>query len=271
MPGLPAPDPEATCLVTGASSGIGAAIARELASRGHGVALVARREERLRDLASELADEHRVRTVPLACDLADAGARRALPDRVQALGLRVDVLVNNAGIGTHGRFAELDPAPEVEQVRVLCEAVVDLCGAFTPAMVARRSGAVLIVSSLSGFQPVPNTVTYGAAKAFSLSFGQGLHAELRDRGVAVTTVCPGPVRTEFFDVKAPHPSQRVFPDVLWESPEVVARASLAGLARNRRIVIPGAATRAVRQSGRLAPSALRLRLLERFYRSPGSA
>ncbi|MQA84908.1 MAG: SDR family NAD(P)-dependent oxidoreductase [Streptosporangiales bacterium] len=253
-------------MITGASSGIGAAIARELASRGHGVTLVARREERLRDLANELAEAYPVRAEVLACDLADAAARGALPGRVEALGLRVDVLVNNAGLGTHGRFVELDAAREAEQVRVLCEAVVDLCGAFAPAMAARRSGGVLIVSSLSGFQPVPNTATYAAAKAFSLSFGETLHAELRGCGVSVTTLCPGPVDTEFFEVSGPHPTQRVFPKPLWETAEAVARAGIEGLARNRRVVVPGAAMRALVASGRLAPGGLRLWVLDRFYR-----
>ncbi len=181
----------------GASSGIGAAIALELAARGHGVTLVARREDRLRAHAHELASRYSIRAEVIACDLADAAARGALAARVEARQLRVDVLVNNAGLGSYGAFVDLDRQREVKQVRVTCEAVVELCGAFLPAMAARRSGAVLIVSSSLGLQPTARYATYGATKAFCLAFGESLHAELRAAGVAVSTLCPGPVATEF--------------------------------------------------------------------------
>jgi uncharacterized protein len=259
VPWLPAPDPAATCLVTGASSGIGAAIARELAARGHGVTLVARRRERLQAHAGELARTYPVRVETLPCDLADAEARSALADRVAALGLQVDVLVNCAGLGTYGPFVELDPSREIEQVRVMCEAVVGLCGAFVPALAARRSGAVLIVSSSLGLQPAARYATYGAAKAFGLAFGESLHTELRHSNVAVTTLCPGPVATDFFSVNGPQPAQ-AFPRLLWQRPDAVARAAIDGLAHNRRVVIPGTAMRALMASGRLAPRTLQLRV-----------
>jgi short-subunit dehydrogenase len=267
MADLPLPDANATCLITGASSGIGAAFARELARRGYGITLVARRELRLHALAQELEHTRGVRAEVLPCDLADETDRASLAGRIDGLGLRVDVLVNNAGIGTNGRFVELDRAREVEQIRVLCEAVVDLCGAFAPAMAARRSGAVLIVSSSGAFQPTPNIATYAAAKAFSLSFGQALHAELRDSGVAVTTVCPGPVETEFFETNGSHPTQRVFPRSVWMTGAAVARAGLDGVSRNRRVVIPGNAIRAIVAGSRFVPLSARLRLLNRFYRA----
>jgi short-subunit dehydrogenase len=260
MAGLPDPDPAATCVVTGASSGIGAAIARKLAARGHGVSLVARRGDRLRALADELAAAHGIRADAVSCDLADAGARQALPGQIGALGLRVDVLVNNAGLGSHGAFVGLDPAREVEQVRVMCEAVVALCGAFVPAMATRRSGAVLIISSTTGFQPAARYATYGAVKAFSLSFGQSLRAELRRSGVAVTTVCPGPVETDFFDVNGVRPVR--LPRALWTTSERVAEIALSGVSRNRRVVIPGAPMRALMASSRLSPAAVQLRVME---------
>jgi uncharacterized protein len=258
--GLPAPDPEATCLITGASSGIGQALARELASRGYGVTLVARREERLRALASDLHETHGVRAEVRACDLADPAALAALPARVAELGLRVDVLVNNAGFGSYGAFTELDPPREVEQVRVLCEAVVSLCGAFVPGMVERGSGAVLILSSTTGFQPTARYATYAASKAFSLSFGQSLHEELRRSGVSVTTVCPGPVRTEFFDRNDVRPVR--LPKQLWVTAEEVAAAALDGLAQNRRVVIPNTAVRALMATSRMSPPALKLRVMD---------
>jgi uncharacterized protein len=259
-PGLPAPDPAATCLITGASSGIGQALARELGSRGYGVTLVARREERLRALASELRERHRVRAEVLACDLADPAQLNALPSRVDELGVRVDLLANNAGFGSYGPFAELDHAREVEQVRVLCEAVVALSGAFVPRMVERGAGAVLILSSTTGFQPTARYATYAASKAFSLSFGQSLHEELRRSGVAVTTVCPGPVETEFFDVSDVRPVR--LPKRMWVTPEEVARVALDGLARNKRLVIPNVAVRALMASSRMSPAGLQLRVMD---------
>lgn len=265
MAGMPAPDIAGTCLITGASAGIGKAFAHELAGRGYGVTLLARREERLCALAAELASRDGVRADVLSCDLADPETRRTLPGRIAALGLHVDVLVSNAGLGSHGRFVGLDPRGEVEQVRVMCEASVDLCGMFIPPMVKRGSGAVLIVSSLSAFQPMPNTATYGASKAFLLSLGESLHAELRGSGVAVSTLCPGPVRTEFFQEGDRHPSERM-PGPAWKSPEEVARAGLDALDRNLRVVTPGAIARGLAFSGRFSPHALQLRVLERLYR-----
>jgi short-subunit dehydrogenase len=266
MSWLPAPDPAATCLVTGASSGIGAAISRELAARGHGVTLLARREDRLRSLAQELAATHGVRAEALRCDLADPGDRAGLPARLEALDLRVDVLVNNAGLGTSGRFAELDAGGEVAQVRVMCEAVVDLCSAFAPSMTARHSGAVLVVSSMSALQPMPNMTTYAATKAFSLSFGEGLHAELRSAGVAVTMLCPGPVATEFFATNGPNPVERAIPRSLWQEPTAVARAAIDGLAKNRRVVMHSPAMRVAMAARHLAPRGALLRVLDRYFR-----
>jgi uncharacterized protein len=269
MSWLPDPDPRATCLITGASSGIGAAIARELAAHGYGVTLVARREERLQALARELAGVFSVRAEVVTCNLADAEARGALPSQIQRLQLRVDVLVNSAGLGSYGPFVELDPAREVEQVRVMCEAVVELCGFFVPAMAARRSGGVMIVSSALGLQPGARYATYGATKAFCVAFGEALHTELRRSNVAVTTLCPGPVDTEYFSVNGPHPVQRMFPSAMWSSGEDVALAAIGGLARNRRVMVPSTSIRALMATGRLAPRAVQLRVMDRFFRAPG--
>jgi uncharacterized protein len=224
------------------------------------VTLVARREDRLRALADELHARHGIRAEVLACDLADPAARAALPARLADLGLRVDVLLNNAGFGSYGNFVELDQGSEVEQVRVMCEAVVALCGAFVPGMVERRSGAVLILSSTTGFQPTARYATYAAAKAFSLSFGQSLHAELRESGVAVTTVCPGPVKTGFFDRNDVRPVR--LPGSMWVTAGDVARAALNGLERNKRVVIPNVAVRALMASSRMSPAGLQLRVMD---------
>jgi uncharacterized protein len=195
---LPPPDPGSTCLVTGASSGIGADIARALAARGHGVTLVARRTERLEALAGELRARDGIRVETLGCDLGDAEARKRLSAEIEERGLEVEVLVNNAGFGTGGRFDRLDAKRELDMVRVNVEAVVDLCGRYVPEIVGRGRGAVLNVASTAAFQPLPRQATYAASKAFVLTFTDGLHQDLAGTGVTATTLCPGPVKTEFW-------------------------------------------------------------------------
>ena len=257
--GFPAPDPAATALVTGASSGIGAEFARRLAAAGHGVTLVARREERLRELAEELERLHGVRAEVIACDLSDAAERDALrPAR------RVDILVNDAGFATGGPFHESDREQELRQVRLLCEAPVDLLRRFLPAMVERRCGAVINVTSTAGMQPLPNTAGYAAAKAHLLSLTEAVHMEVRRHGVHVTALCPPPVHTELFD-KEDHPVERV-PRIAWLRPGEVAAAGLDGARRNKRVVVPGALTRVGMPVARLAPRAIQLRFVERVFR-----
>jgi short-subunit dehydrogenase len=253
---LPEPAPDTTALVTGASSGIGSEIARSLARRGHGVTLVARRKERLEALAAELREAHGVRVETLACDVSDPGARERLVADVAAVGLTVDVLVNNAGFGTGGLFHELDAAREVEMIRLNCEAVVALCGAFVPGMAARGRGAVLNVASTIGFQPVPNEATYGATKAFALSFSEALRSDLVGTGVTVTALCPGPVRTEFMDDPGVEEGASRLPRAMWIEPADVAEQGVRGLERGKRTVIPGVMNRAGAFAGRHAPRGL---------------
>lgn len=262
---LPAPAPSSTALVTGASSGIGSELARQLARRGHGVTLVARRVEPMQALARELAEAHGVRAEVIGCDLADPEARDALPAQVEALGLTVEVLVNNAGYGSAGAFTELDTATETQMVRLNCEAVVTLSSAFAPGMVARGRGAILVVASSAGFQPLPTQATYGASKAFALSFAEALHTELSGAGVAVTALCPGPVRTGFADVAAADALFDSAPGFAFVAPEEVARQALDGLTKNRRVVIPGLAIKAVAFGSSVTPKAILLPLMKRFY------
>lgn len=262
---LPPPSPESTCLVTGASSGIGAEIARALASRGHGVTLVARREERLEALAEELASAHSVCAETLGCDLADAAARTRMLARLAELGLRVEVLVNNAGFGSAGRFDRLDPERETEMVQLNCEAVVALCGRFVPEMVESGRGAVLNVASVAGFQPLPRQATYAATKAFVVSFTDGLHADLSGTGVTATALCPGPVRTEFVAEAGLEDSAEGVPGFLWTEPGAVAEAGVKGLEKGRRVVIPGRINAATALGGQHAPRGVLLRLANRFY------
>jgi uncharacterized protein len=152
-------------MVTGASSGIGAAIARELASRGHAVTLVARREERLRSLATELTAEYDAEAAAIACDLCDPAERERLATVIGGTGRAVEILVNNAGFGSRGDFVNNDPARQLDMVRINIEAVVDLTGRFLPGMVKRGRGAVINIASVAAFQPIPGAATYAASSA----------------------------------------------------------------------------------------------------------
>ena len=262
---LPAPTPRSTCVVTGASSGIGAQVARLLAQRGHGVTLVARREDRIRELAHELAQAHGVRAEAVACDVGDPDGRRRLAREIEELGLAVEVLVNNAGFGSAGRFQSLDPEREAEIVRVNVEAVVALCGAHVPAMVARGRGAILNVASTAAYQPLPRQATYAASKAFVLSFTEALYGDLHGTGVTATALCPGPVRTEFFGVADMEGHFDAVPELVWLTALETARAGVEGLELARRVVVPGAANKVGALGGRLAPRSLLLPLLRRGY------
>lgn len=236
--GLPPPSAESTALVTGASSGIGVELARSLARRGHSLTLVARRLGRLRALADELARDHGVCADCIAADLADAEERDRMHGEVMARGRAVEVLVNCAGFGIYEPFYVSAFEREIEQVRLLVEAVVDLDARFVPAMVGRGRGAVLNLSSTAGFQPLPGNGTYSASKAFVLTHSEALAEELRGSGVGVTAVCPGPVPTEFFEVGQPLVVHRI-PRLFWCSPARVAEDGLRALERGAASVVPG--------------------------------
>jgi short-subunit dehydrogenase len=252
-------------VITGASSGIGAALARGLARRGHGVVLVARRKERLEQLASELAADNGVRAEVIARDLGDPTDRDGLVADLNALGLAVEVLCNNAGFGSAGRFVKLDRERELQMLRVNCEAVVDLCGRFAPGMVERGRGAILNVASTAGFQPLPGQSAYAASKALVLSFTEALHEELRPAGVVVTALCPGPVRTEFVEAGEMGDVDETTPSFLWDTAERVAEAGVSGLEAGDRVVIPGGINRVGALVGQHTPRGLFLRAAARFY------
>jgi len=236
---LPTPSPTTTAVVTGASSGIGADLARELAGRGHGVTLVARREDRLRDLADELSKDVRVEVI--AGDVSDPAARADLFDEVERRGLTVDILVNNAGLGTIGPVVESTPEAEIAQVRVNVEAVIDLTTRAVQQMVPRGRGAILNVGSTAGFQPFPGQSGYAATKAFVRSYTDGVRAELAGTGVSVAALHPGPVRTEF--LSAAGMDERTFADAfpkfMWVPSRDVAKAGIDALAGDRASAIPG--------------------------------
>ncbi len=266
---LPAPSPDRTCLVTGASSGIGAEIADRLAARGLGITLVARRQSRLEELAERLASTYSVRAEVVPADLAEEASRQELLDTLADRRLVVNVLVNNAGFSTIGPTHRSEVDRELAMVRTDVEAVVHLCGALLPGMVERRSGAVLNVASTVAFQPVPGQAAYGASKAFVLSYSEALRAEVRSEGVAVSALCPGPVHTGFNQVAGIGEAEATdaLPRAMWVSPGDVADAAVGGLDANRAVIIPGLANRLTARMARLTPHALLVPLLAQ--RHPG--
>lgn len=260
---LPAPAPGHVAVVTGASSGIGADIARELARRGHELVLVARSEDKLRALADELGTTAHV--VPL--DLGDREARAGLLPDLEARGLVPQVLVNNAGFSTTGPVHTSDPAREAALVEVDVMAVVDLCSRFLPGMVERGSGAVLNVASTAAFQPLPGQAAYGAAKAFVLSYTRSLSGELKGKGVTVTALCPGPVDTGFGEAAGftKEEAENALPGFLWVSSEAVAREAVAGLDRGTLVVIPGLGNKIGAGFSTIAPKRLLIPLLAKGH------
>jgi hypothetical protein len=220
-------------LVTGASSGIGAALAWELAKHGAKLILTARRLDRLETLAAELtAKGTEVRIV--TADLNDPAAPQKIYDATQGAGIIVDILINNAGLGQYGAFCASPVEQELSQIRVNCEAMVRLTRLFVPRMVERRSGWVLVLASTASFQPVPYITTYAATKAFDRFFALGLAAEVARFGVKVTALCPGPTESEFFDVA--HASS--FKGRVQQSAADVSQLAIVALSRGKRTLIP---------------------------------
>jgi short-subunit dehydrogenase len=263
---LPPPAADRTAVVTGASSGIGEAIARQLAGRGHGLTLVARRIDKLQTLAAAL-EKDGIRVEALAADLSDRGDRAGLLERVAGLGLTPVILVNNAGLSTLGPVATSDPESEMNMIEVDVMAVADLCSRFLPGMVQRQEGAVLNVASTAAFQPLPGQAGYGAGKAFVLSYTQSLHGELRGTGVTVSVLCPGPVDTGFGETAgfSKEDAEAALPRVMWKTADEVARAGVDGLAAGRLVTIPGAANRAAASAARFTPDRLLIRLVARSH------
>jgi short-subunit dehydrogenase len=235
-------------VVTGASAGLGVEFARQLSAKGHRLVLVARRRERLDELAAELGN---ARAVEL--NLSQPGAAGALMADVIRHGETVGVLVNNAGFGLAGQFAELDGRRQREMIDLNCGALAELAHAFLPGMIDRKAGSILNVASTAAFQPGPGMAVYFATKAFVLSFSEALHDEVKRHNVKVSCLCPGPTRTEFRSVSGFDPKGRLA-KISADAPSVV-RVGLKGLERNRAVVVPGLANKAISQAHRLFPRA----------------
>jgi uncharacterized protein len=246
-----------TALITGASAGIGEEFARQLAARGYELILVARRKDRLEQLAEELP----TKATAIECDLATEADK--LAGEVKQRGLQVDLLVNNAGFGLRGHFNELDPKRDAEMVRVNCEAVVTLTHAFVPDMVERGRGGVITVASTAGMQPLPYEATYGASKAFAISLMEALWMELKDTGVKFLVVNPGPVKTEWQGVAGYDESTQIPPGMI--TAERCVSDSLRAYDRGRRSVVTGRFFPWFMRASK-APKGVKLRVTERMYR-----
>ncbi|MFP2959217.1 SDR family NAD(P)-dependent oxidoreductase [Myxococcus sp. 1LA] len=243
-------------LITGASSGIGEAFARLLAARGMNLVLVARSEDKLRALATELEGKHGVSVEVVRLDLSREGAARDLYARCRERNLAVDLLINNAGFATHGTFEEVPLARQHEQVMLNVTALMDATHLFLPDMVARGQGGIINVASIAGYQPLPYMATYGATKAFVLSFTEALWAENRERGVRVVALSPGPVETSFFDVVGTR-QVAVGPTA---TAEQVALAGLQGMERGRPSLVAGWRNWVQANVPRFAPRAVTVRV-----------
>jgi len=236
-------------LVTGASAGLGVEFARQLSKRGHRLVLVARRKDRLEQLAKELGNARAV-----AIDLSKGDAAARLMADVEANGEIVGLLVNNAGFGLIGRFAELDAKRERQMIDLNVGALTELCRAVAPSMIERKSGAILNVASTAAFQPGPKMAVYFATKAFVLSLTEALHEELKPHGIKVSCLCPGPTRTEFGDV-AGFGGNGLFDRVAMNAAEVV-EIGLKGLDSKRAVVVTGWLNKIGAASTRFAPRSM---------------
>lgn len=228
-----------TALITGASCGIGEAFARELATRGNDLILVARSQDKLDLLANDLSNKHQIKTIVITQDLTEPAAGQAVFDAVQAQGLTVDLLINNAGFGDYGAFGDRPLSKMMAMVQLNISAVVELTGLFLPLMQARKAGAIINLSSIAGFQPIPYMSVYAATKAFVLNFSEALWSENKDLGVKIMAVCPGPTESKFYD-RADFPDSATgLNSMTMASAEKVVKESLKALEKGQSHVVAG--------------------------------
>ena len=254
-------------LITGASSGIGEAFARALAARGNNLLLVARSEDKLMRLCSELGRISSIHCQQIALDLSRQESPARLFDETKARGLEIDLLINNAGFGSMGEFATLDLAHELNMIDLNMRSLVELTHRFLQPMRERKSGAIINVASTAGFQAVPYMATYAATKAFVLSFSEALWEENRPYGIEVLALCPGVTETGFF--AASHIQKP--PARTSETPEQVVETALRGLKRRKSPIISGAPNKVMVATERLIPRSFVLRAIGSVMRGAGRA
>lgn len=251
-------------LITGASAGIGAALAEVFAAHGHHLILVARRRETLETRAAELERKFGVKVACIPGDLADPQGPRRLFEAVTSEGLEVEHLVNNAGVGLYGKFVATDLDAELKMIQLNVTSVVELTKRFLPGMVQRRSGRILNVASTAAFVPGPWMSIYYATKAFVLSFSEAIGYELGPDGITVTTLCPGPTESEF-KVRAGSERSRLFEAIVMDAPRV-AREGYEGMMKGKPLVIPGLRNKLIPIAARLVPRPLMVSLSHRAAR-----
>jgi short-subunit dehydrogenase len=264
---VPQPHPDARAVVTGASQNIGEALATELAARGHHLIITARRAEVLTALADKLTARYGVTVEVRAVDLADPDARGTLCDELA--GRNISILCANAGTATFGAVANLDPAGEKAQVQLNVLGVHDLVLAVVPGMVSRRQGGILISGSAAGNSPIPNNATYAATKAFANTFSESLRGELKNDGVHVTVLAPGPVRETLPAETEQSLVEKLIPDFLWISTEYTAKLSLDALEHNKMRVVPGVTSKAMSVASGYAPRAIVTPIVGAVYKKLG--
>lgn len=253
-----------TALITGASSGIGHELAKLFAQNRHNVVLVARSREKLAAVADELQRRHGVQAIPLPADLAQPDAPREIYEALRERGIAVDFLVNNAGFGLYGPFAQTDWPIERDMLQVNVVALTHLTKLLVPEMIRRGAGRILNVASMAAFQPGPLMAVYYATKAYVLSFSEALAAELKGTGVTVTALCPGPVKTNF-DRRARLDSSKLFKRrFLMADAPTVAAAGYRGMMAGKSLVIPGWPNKLLVQGQRLAPRTLVVRVVRKL-------
>ncbi len=242
-------------LVTGATTGIGYALSKMLAADGYALILVARNQNALQERKAELESAYGISVQPIALDLSQTGAVKTLIDQLRDRLSQIEILVNNAGFGKLGPFWEMDPKTVVDMIQVNVTALVALTRAIMPYMLQRGKGYVLNVASTAAFSPGPFMAVYYATKAFVVSFSEALADELRGTEITVTTLCPGPTRTEF-QIRAGQDPQKPFPILPMMSAEAVAQQAYRSLKKGRRMVIPGLMNRFSVWSSRVMPRRL---------------
>lgn len=256
-----------TALITGASGGIGKAFAEELATRNNNLVLVARSEEKLHQLASELQAKHNIKVDVIVKDLTEPGSTADVFNYTKDKGITIDTLINNAGFGDYGEFAERDGERQLQIVQLNVMALVDLTHKYLPLMRQQRSGTIINVSSIAAFQPIPYMSVYAASKAFILSFSEALWAESREYGVHVLCVCPGPIETNFF-TEAKFPPTIAAKNTKITKAETVVSDTLQGLERGESVVVSGGLTsHLIPKLSRLVPRRTLVSVLEKQFKA----